>query len=144
MRKKSCANKPADLVDACWTQDGRKIAEPAVFGKASECNSLFPPHSAPRLEAGAPLADDIWKCQLKPIDWKDYKVTFTDAEKARLKQIFADGVCDWTKPRHWRRRGIKERGNAIRQGGGFSILSTTLDYPQTTSSPLVDCLTVDC
>jgi hypothetical protein len=69
-----------------------------VFGKDSECNRLFPPHSAPRLEAGAPLADDIWKCQLKPIDLKDYRVTFTAAEKARLQKIFAGGVCDWSKP----------------------------------------------
>jgi hypothetical protein len=96
--EKIARNKPADLVDACWTQDGRKIAEPAVFGKDSECNRLYSPHSAPRLEAGAPLADDIWKCQLKPIDWNDYRVKFTDAEKARLQRIFADGVCDWTKP----------------------------------------------
>ena len=36
--------------------------------------------------------------QLKPIDWKDYKVTFSEAEKARLQKIFADGVCDWSKP----------------------------------------------
>ena len=96
--EKVVRNKPADLVDACWTEDGRKIADPAVFGKDSECNRLYPPHSAPRLEAGAPLADDIWKCQLKPIDWNDYRVTFTDAEKARLQTIFAGGVCDWSKP----------------------------------------------
>jgi hypothetical protein len=96
--QKVVRNKPADLVDACWTDDGRKIADPAVFGKDSECNRLYPPHSAPRLEAGAPLADDVWKCQLKPIDWKDYRVIFTDAEKARLRKIFAGGVCDWSKP----------------------------------------------
>ena len=96
--EKIVRNKPADLVDACWTQDGRKVAEPAVFGKDGECNRLYPPHSAPRLEAGAPLADDIWKCQLKPIDWKDYTATFSAAEKARLQKIFADGVCDWSKP----------------------------------------------
>jgi hypothetical protein len=90
--------KPADLVDACWDKDGKRIADPAVYGKASPCNELFPPHSAPRLVAGAPLQDDIWKCQLKPVDYKDYKVAFTDAEKARMKQIFASGVCDWAKP----------------------------------------------
>jgi hypothetical protein len=90
--------KPADLVDACWTTDGRKIAEPAVYGQDSECNRLYPPHSAPRLAAGAPLADDIWKCQLKPIDWKEYRVTFSDAEKARLQTMFPGGVCDWSKP----------------------------------------------
>ena len=69
-----------------------------VRHRTSECNPLYPPHSAPRLEAGAPLADDVWKCQLKPIEPRDYKVTFTEAEKARLQKIFPTGVCDWSKP----------------------------------------------
>jgi len=36
--------------------------------------------------------------QYKPIDWKDYKVAFTDSEKARMQKIFSTGVCDWSKP----------------------------------------------
>lgn len=95
---KVVANRPADLTDGCYTAEGRFIAERAVYGQDTECNRLYPPHSAPRLEAGGPLADDIWKCQLKPIDWNDYKVAFTDAEKARLQKIFPGGVCDWSKP----------------------------------------------
>jgi hypothetical protein len=90
--------KPAELTDACWTSDGRKIAEKAEYGANNDCNRLYPPHSAPRLVAGAPLADNIWKCALKPIDGKDYSVTFTDAEKARLQKTFSTGVCDWSKP----------------------------------------------
>jgi hypothetical protein len=35
---------------------------------------------------------------LKPIDSRDYKVVFSDAEMARLKRIFPGGVCDWSKP----------------------------------------------
>ena len=38
------------------------------------------------------------KCQLKPIEALDYKVTFTSAELARLNAIFPNGVCDWSKP----------------------------------------------
>ena len=95
---KVVANRPADLADGCYTAEGRFIAERAVYGQDTECNKLYPPHSAPRLEAGGPLADDIWKCQLKPINWNDYNVTFTDQEKARLQKIFPDGVCDWSKP----------------------------------------------
>jgi hypothetical protein len=34
----------------------------------------------------------------KPISASDYKVTFTADEMVRLKQIFAGGVCDWSKP----------------------------------------------
>ncbi len=28
----------------------------------------------------------------------DYTVTFTATQLARLQQVFATGVCDWTKP----------------------------------------------
>ena len=48
--------------------------------------------------AGSPLAADVIKCQLKAVSASDYKVTFTADELARLKQAFAGGVCDWSKP----------------------------------------------
>lgn len=101
-REKTLSARPAALTDACWTEDGRKIAEPAVYGANSECNRLYPPHSSPRLAAGAPLAGDIWKCKLKPIDWSDYSVEFTEAERARLQRIFPEGVCDWSHPGMYR------------------------------------------
>jgi hypothetical protein len=55
-------------------------------------------YSNPRKEAGGPLAANILKCQLKPVDGKDYKVALSDAERARLNTIFPSGVCDWSKP----------------------------------------------
>ena len=48
--------------------------------------------------AGAPIVDDVLKCRLKPIDGKDYKVTFTLDEMLKLRLIFPDGVCDYSKP----------------------------------------------
>jgi hypothetical protein len=48
--------------------------------------------------AGAPLTNDIVSCALKPLDRADYSVTFTAAEWAELQAIFADGVCDWSRP----------------------------------------------
>jgi hypothetical protein len=48
--------------------------------------------------AGGPISNDILKCQLKPIDSKDYKATLTPADTARLSKIFPQGVCDWSKP----------------------------------------------
>ena len=47
--------------------------------------------------AGAPLTDDIMKCQLKPIDAKDYRVSFTSTELDQLRQAFPSGVCDFSK-----------------------------------------------
>jgi hypothetical protein len=91
--------KPADLVDACWTRDEHptKIVE-RQMPTSGRCNELYPANSFPRGVAGSPLAADVIKCQLKPVSPSDYKVTFTPAEMARLKEIFANGVCDWSKP----------------------------------------------
>lgn len=91
-------HKPADAVDTCWDASGNKIVEPASFTAANQCNALYPVHSEPRLVAGAPLTNDVMKCQLKPIDFRDYRVAFTDAQQARARRVFSTGVCDFTKP----------------------------------------------
>jgi hypothetical protein len=91
-------HKPAEAVDACWDAEGKKIVEKATFNGKGTCNTLYPVHSEPRLVAGAPLTNDIVKCQLKPINYADYKVTFTDAQKARMAKVFPSGVCDFSKP----------------------------------------------
>ena len=59
---------------------------------------MYPVYSNVRHEAGGPLAANVLKCQLKPIEPRDYKVSFTAAELARLKAMFPGGVCDWSKP----------------------------------------------
>ena len=47
--------------------------------------------------AGAPVTDDVLKCQLKPIADADYlPAAFNAAEKARLAGIFSSGVCDYS------------------------------------------------
>lgn len=90
--------KPADLVDACFAADGTKIVEPSTADGPGQCNALYPAGTTPRLVAGAPLADDIVKCQLKPVDPADYAVTLTGTQLDRLRGIFPEGVCDWSKP----------------------------------------------
>lgn len=91
-------HKPAEAVDTCWDRSGAKIVEPARFDAQNKCNALYPIHSEPRLVAGAPLANDVMKCQLKPIDFRDYQVAFSDAQQARMKAVFPTGVCDFSKP----------------------------------------------
>jgi hypothetical protein len=91
-------HKPAEAVDACWDTEGNQIVEKASFDGKGKCNTLYPVHSEPRLVAGAPLTNDIIKCQLKPIDFADYKANFTTAQKARMKAAFPAGVCDYSKP----------------------------------------------
>jgi len=95
---KVARNKPADAVDACFDSHGVKIAEPQVYTGATVCNGLYPNHSMPRLVAGMPLTNDVKKCRLRRIDPRDYAVTFTADEMARLRAIFPDGVCDYSRP----------------------------------------------
>ncbi len=91
--------KPAGFVDACWTKDEtpQKIVEKQQY-LAGRCNDIYPSHSFPRGVAGAPITNDIIKCQLRPITPSEYKVPFTADEMARLKKVFPGGVCDWSKP----------------------------------------------
>jgi hypothetical protein len=91
-------HKPAEATDAYWTVDGKKMAAKADWDASSAFNQAFPLHLEPRLVAGSPIVDDIMKCQLKPVDFSAYAVQFTRAQQKRMKKIFPDGVCDWSKP----------------------------------------------
>jgi len=91
-------NKPPGLVDACWTPQGEKIAEPQSYDGPGRCSQLYPAHGDPRIAAGAPLANDILKCALKPLNPKDYTQPLTTDQLARLKAIFPNGVCDFSRP----------------------------------------------
>jgi hypothetical protein len=106
--EKVAANKPKGLVNACWVIDGKNSADwtkpENPKGKVekitdwTKCNEIFPMWSDARIAAGGPMTDDIFKCQLKPIDAKDYKVAPNAAQMAALKEAFPGGVCDYTKP----------------------------------------------
>ena len=100
--EKVIRDKPAGLVDGCWTPSipHQFIAETQVFGSqpTTQCNALWPSFAFPRKVAGGPLAANNLKCQLKPVDFRDYAVTFTTAEAQQLQSIFPQGVCDWSRP----------------------------------------------
>jgi len=100
--EKVVANKPADVVDACWTTEGVKIVEPQVLEGTGQCNALFPRGVPPEFVAGAPIELDVIKCQLKAIDVNDYQVAVTPQQLAQLAAIFPTGVCDWSK------KGVKQ------------------------------------
>jgi len=105
--EKVVANKPSDVVDACWTSatmtpPNTKIVETQMLGGTGQCTTLFPRGVPPEYVAGAPIALDIIKCQLKPIDMADYTVPFSAEQRTRLQGIFPNGVCDWSK------KGVKQ------------------------------------
>jgi hypothetical protein len=91
-------NKPRDLADGCWATSGERIVERATYGARDSCNQLYPPHADPRIAAGAPLADDVLKCVLKPVDPSEYSGQLSDQQLERLKGVFPFGVCDYSQP----------------------------------------------
>jgi hypothetical protein len=99
LREKSTRNKPANAVDGCWKTPTEFVKEPATLSSKPDtpCNALVPGWTFPRHVANGPIAADILKCQLKRIDRRDYPVSMSDEEFKRLKAIFPEGVCDWTK-----------------------------------------------
>src|SRR5262249_48706538 len=106
--EKVVANKPASFQDACYpvntgslvalADDVNKMSDAqkadAIKGAAGEvkkvtdmaaCAKTFPFSGDARLAAGAPASDDVFKCQLKAVDPKDYKVAPTADQLAQLK-----------------------------------------------------------
>jgi hypothetical protein len=97
-QRKAARNKPEGLEDACWGPNGEKIAEPASYDGSGRCNDLYPAFADPRIVAGEPLIGEVLKCTLKPVDPKDYKQSFSDAQRARLNKIFPQGTCVFSRP----------------------------------------------
>src|SRR5438105_1956677 len=105
--EKVARNKPSDAVDACYTLSLQKITD------AAQCAQMFPYFKDPRLVAGAPAIDDVFKCALKPVDPADYNPALNAAQLAMVRSVFPTGVCDFTKP------GI----------GKVPLANTWLSYP---------------
>jgi hypothetical protein len=104
------ANKPVQAVDACFDLAGQPIARAADVWDgvldnrpAGICTQRFPMYTTARIEAGAPISGGIYRCALKPVAraiadgsygaWRP-----TPEQRAQLRQIFPQGVCDYSKP----------------------------------------------
>jgi hypothetical protein len=97
--EKVVANKPADLVNACYAaKEGFLVTAIEKITDMARCNQIFPAYTHPRVAAGGPRAMDIFKCQLKPVSASDYKTAPTAEQMQKLQAAFPQGVCDWTKP----------------------------------------------
>ncbi len=100
-------DRPRDLEDGCWTTDGERTREAVALEATGRCVQLYPPHVFPRVVAGAPTADDVLKCELKPLRQADFG-ELTAAQLEHLQAIFPQGVCDYTKPGVGQRSGAGE------------------------------------
>lgn len=103
LAEKVLANKPAGATDQCLVGDGSGNVQ-TVGLDTEACPVKF--GLSPRQVAGGPVAEDILKCQLKPLDFNsaDFanaaggRIEFTGDQQNRLQAVFGSGVCDWSKP----------------------------------------------
>ncbi|MGI5230159.1 DUF6351 family protein [Actinoallomurus sp. CA-142502] len=103
-RHKVLADRPADLADGCYLTAADRIREPLTYPSGGQCGARYPVAADARMVAGEPLAMDATKCALKPLDFRDYPVTFTADEQRRLRATFRTGVCDYDRrPPGWRK-----------------------------------------
>ncbi len=99
IEQKVRANKPAGATDMCLTNTGATEPLNNVGLGTPACPVTF--QGSPRQVAGGPLAENVFKCQLKPLDFSDPAyggVAFNLDQQARLLATFPTGVCDWSKP----------------------------------------------
>ena len=102
------AARPDAAVDSCFNTDGslHHAGDDAWSGAVDDsapgpCTELMPTYSTSRREAGGPLSGALFKCQTEPV-WKaitegDYGTWRPDhRDRARLEQIFPEGVCDYS------------------------------------------------
>jgi hypothetical protein len=92
--RKVARDKPADLTDRCYDGNGDKLTDD-LCGQA-----VVPTYGTPRTVAGDAITTDHNKCRLKPFSKSDYGTVaalFTGAQLNQLEQLFAGGVCDFSK-----------------------------------------------
>jgi uncharacterized tannase-like protein DUF6351 len=97
-QQKVLDDKPAGLTDGCFLSAADLVHQTLTDPGTGQCGATYPVASNPRLVAGEPLTMPALKCSLEPLNFRDYPVTFTAAERAQLYQAFPTGVCDYSRP----------------------------------------------
>lgn len=102
-------NKPAAAVDSCFDTDGKLMSRGTGVWDgildarpAGACTQAFPIYGTSRIVAGAPIEGGIYACALKPVATAIADGTYgswapTAEQKARLEQMYPQGVCDYSK-----------------------------------------------
>lgn len=109
-KKGIARNRPARAVDSCFDVHGQLIyaGDDAWNGildtlPPGPCTQRFPIYGTSRTVAGAPIEGGIYQCALKPVERALVDGTYAPwmpnaAAVAKLKQIFPEGVCDYSRP----------------------------------------------
>jgi hypothetical protein len=110
--------KPATAVDFCFLTGDATFSTPVTDMALCDADARLAKHASPRQVAGGPLAENVLKCELKPLNSVDYApVLFSSAQWARLQATFPDGVCDWSEKGVGQRRAASPLTFADGPGG---------------------------
>ncbi len=91
--------KPATAVDLCYLTGDVNFATPVTDMAKCDADPRLMKHASPRQVAGGPLAENILKCRLKPLNPAEYvPVVFSSGQWSRLEAAYPGGVCDWSQP----------------------------------------------
>jgi hypothetical protein len=104
--------KPSAAVDSCFRTDGTLLAAGTDVwagvlddGPPGACTEVFELFTTSRIEAGAPITGDVFKCATKPLataladgTYGDRADELTADHRARLARTFPEGVCDRAAP----------------------------------------------
>jgi hypothetical protein len=115
LEEKVLKNRPAEAFDYCYI--GNDYTTKVTDWAKCDADPVLKYFASPRQIAGGPLAEDVLKCQLKPLNRGDYATSFSDEQWARLSKVFASGVCDWSKPGVGMQRATPWRTFAKGPGG---------------------------
>ncbi len=101
MELKVLNNRPKSAVDFCIATTGANEADLGNTFGIEDAACPVKQQASPRQVAGGPVAEDIYKCQLKSLVFSDPAyggAKFSKDQMARLAAVFPDGVCDWSQP----------------------------------------------
>ncbi len=86
--------RPEDVHDQCSNGAGVVLLDSTC---PDEVGTVY---ETPRGVAGDVITAETLKCELRPFDRSDDygPIPFTEAQWARLEGVFAEGVCDYTRP----------------------------------------------
>jgi hypothetical protein len=91
--------KPPAAHDLCFLTGDATFSTPVTDMATCDADPRLAKHSSPRQVAGGPLAENILKCRLKPLNPAEYlPIVFSSGQWARLEAAFPGGVCDWSQP----------------------------------------------
>ena len=90
--------KPATAFDYCVLSTDAAQSTKVTDQATCDADPKLKYFASPRQAAGGPLAENVLKCDLRPVNDIEYGGRLDVGQLTRLHAVFPNGVCDWAKP----------------------------------------------